>query len=92
MLNVDAVNGDVVEYDVGVGNIPDTASRIVHSLNTHAILGVEDDTVGYGDIDNVIQSAAADRADGETMATIADAVGENNVLSLVSSSLSCISS
>jgi hypothetical protein len=76
----DTLEGDVLEPDAGDG-----ASRAVDGLDARAVLRVDDLGVGDGDVVDGVVFATADGADGETMATVAVAVGEDDVLAGVDS-------
>jgi hypothetical protein len=84
LLNEDAVLCDLGEGDVGVGDLVDLAALVLEGLDADSVgrvgyLGVEELDV----VDDVV-IAAADAADGETVATVAVAVLEDDVLFVVS--------
>lgn len=79
LLNDDTVLGNVGQGDAGVLDVGDGAGGAVDGLDADAVVAVGDGAVLDADgLDDVV-GAAADGADGETVATAAGAAGEGDV-------------
>lgn len=83
LLNDDTVLGDAGEGDVRVSDVGDGAGGIVDGLDAHAVLGVLDGGARDGDVLDIVVATAANRANGETMATAAGSAGERDGLAII---------
>lgn len=80
LFDENAKLGNVGELDGVVGDVADLARLANLGLDAQAVVRVGHLGVGKGDrVDDVV-AAAADRADGETVAARAVTVGEGDVL------------
>ena len=80
LLDENTVLLDVGEGDVGVGNLVDLAGLVLESLDADTVGGVGDLGVEELDVVNDVVVTATDGADGETVATVAVTVLEDDVL------------
>lgn len=83
LLDDDTVVGDTRELDVRVGDVADGAGLIDLGLDAQAVGRVADSRVGDGDVLDGVVIAAANGADGETVATRAGTARELDVLARV---------
>lgn len=83
LLDEDTVLLDVGEGDVRVGDLVDLAGLVLEGLDADTVGGVGDLGVEELDVVNDVVVAATDGADGETMATVAVTILEDDVLDML---------
>lgn len=80
LLDHDAVLADVGERDVFIGHGGDGAGRLENGLDAYAVLGVRNGRGRDGDVLHDVVATAADRADGEAVASGTIAIREGDAL------------
>lgn len=80
LLEEDTILGDVGESDILVGDFVDLSGLGTERLDAHAVGGLGDLAVGEGHGVNGVVIAAANGADGQTVAARAKAVLEGDLL------------
>jgi hypothetical protein len=80
LLNVDAVLRYIRNANIFVKDVRYEASSVGVAFDARAVLSIEDDGVGEGDVCDVVVGLAADGADGEAVATGAVHVGDVNIV------------
>jgi len=83
LLDEDTVLLDLGEGDVGVGDLVDLAGLVLEGLDAETVGGVGDLGVEELDVVNDVIVAATDRADRETVTTVAVTVLEDDVLEML---------
>lgn len=71
LLHVDTIDVDVADGDVAVHNVVDVAGGVGVGLDAEAVLRVEDDRVGEGDVGHIVVALSAHRSDAQTVAAVA---------------------
>ena len=80
LLDVDSVNADIAECDVGISDIPNCSGRVVYSLDSHTVCGIADNVIGDCNVDNIVECTTTNGADRKTVASVANTTGEDDVL------------
>lgn len=83
LLDVYAVDADVAQGDVRIGDVVDDASRLGYGFDADSVLRIGDCAVGDCDVVDVVQGATTDGTDGKTVASVANAVLEEDILGCV---------
>jgi len=84
LLDVDSVNANVAECDVGIGDIPDCSGRVVYGLDSYTVFRIADNVVGDCNVDDIVERTTTDGADRKTVTSVANTIGEDDVLMFVS--------